>query len=117
MIYSSLGTREKLVRGKDEVKKDIQEVFILSFTSFLLSFSPSLLLSFSPSLLLSSQALARISGTMESMGRPPYTIQRLCEVILRPREMYYNLKKYLFAVEKVGGWGRGGRGDFFRWVL
>uniref|UniRef100_A0A7S4L6J2 Uncharacterized protein n=1 Tax=Paramoeba aestuarina TaxID=180227 RepID=A0A7S4L6J2_9EUKA len=46
-------------------------------------------------------SIARISTTMEAMGRPPYTIQRICEIILNPKEMYYNLKKYLFAVEKL----------------
>ena len=56
---------------------------------------------FHPPFPLFLQCLAKIAAAMEGMNRPPYTVQRICEIILRPRDMYYNLKKYLFAIEKV----------------
>lgn len=33
--------------------------------------------------------------------RPPFTIQRICELLLNPEKHYRSSKKILYAVEKV----------------
>ena len=69
-----------------------------SFSFFSGSF---IVFSRSPPFSIFPQYIARIGTTLEGSSRPPYTLQRICEVILRPRDTYYNLKKYLFAIDKV----------------
>ena len=43
----------------------------------------------------------RINGLLNVFTSPPFTIQRVCELLLNPTEHHANLIKYLRAVEKV----------------
>ncbi|KAG0236984.1 hypothetical protein BGX31_003749 [Mortierella sp. GBA43] len=43
----------------------------------------------------------RINGLLSLFTSPPFTIQRVCELLLNPTEHHSNLIKYLRAVEKV----------------
>ncbi|KAJ3031345.1 Serine/threonine-protein phosphatase 4 regulatory subunit 2 [Rhizophlyctis rosea] len=45
--------------------------------------------------------LQRISTAMNIFDRPPFTLQRLCELATRPTEHHKTVWKYLRAVEKV----------------
>ncbi|GAA5838419.1 hypothetical protein JCM11251_004931 [Rhodosporidiobolus azoricus] len=47
------------------------------------------------------QARIRAYDTLDSFGGPPFTIQRLCELSLHPRQSYTSLPKYLRAVNRV----------------
>ncbi|GAA5859332.1 hypothetical protein JCM8547_001988 [Rhodosporidiobolus lusitaniae] len=47
------------------------------------------------------QARKRAFDTLDSFAGPPFTIQRLCELALRPRSVYTSLPKYLRAVNRV----------------
>ena len=47
------------------------------------------------------KSIAKISSLLESANRPIFTLQRICEIVLHPRDIYSSLKKYLYAVEKV----------------
>ncbi|KAF9197347.1 protein phosphatase 4, regulatory subunit 2 [Haplosporangium sp. Z 27] len=43
----------------------------------------------------------RINGLLDAFTSPPFTIQRVCELLNNPSEHHTNLIKYLRAVEKV----------------
>ena len=40
-------------------------------------------------------------AVLEAITGPPFTIQRLCEVLLWPHEMYTSIDKLALALEKV----------------
>jgi serine/threonine-protein phosphatase 4 regulatory subunit 2 len=40
-------------------------------------------------------------AVLEGISGPPFTIQRLCEVLLWPHETYTSIDKLALAIEKV----------------
>lgn len=47
------------------------------------------------------QRYARIRTSLDSMPMPPFTLQRLCEIVLEPRKHYSQTTKLLNAIEKL----------------
>mmetsp|Transcript_12363 Transcript_12363/g.34894 ORF Transcript_12363/g.34894 Transcript_12363/m.34894 type:complete len:199 (+) Transcript_12363:59-655(+) len=48
-----------------------------------------------------NEAWTRIKSALEVIAKPPFTLQRLCEIALAPNAYYTNVKKFMYAVEKV----------------
>jgi len=46
-------------------------------------------------------AAAALHDLLDSYSDPPFTIQRLCEVLLEPRKQYNRADKLLFALDKL----------------
>jgi len=48
-----------------------------------------------------TETLNSILSNLQDFREAPFTLQRLCELLLQPRQYYHSSKKYLFAVEKM----------------